>query len=68
METRYISVVGMTCDHCARAVTAEVSKLPGVTDVDVDVTAGKVRITASQPLDDAALREAIDEAGYEFAG
>jgi copper chaperone CopZ len=58
----------MTCDHCARAVTAEISKLPGATDVDVDVTAGKVRITASQPLDDAALREAIDEAGYEFAG
>ena len=68
VETRSISVTGMSCDHCARAVQAEVGKLPGVADVDVDVTAGRVRITAEPLPDDAALREAIEEAGYEFAG
>ena len=68
VETRSISVTGMSCDHCARAVQAEVGKLPGIADVDVDVTAGRVRITAEPLPDDAALREAIEEAGYEFAG
>jgi copper chaperone len=68
VETRSIAVAGMSCDHCARAVRAEVGKLPGVTAVDVDVAAGKVQITGEQVPGDAALREAIEEAGYEFAG
>ena len=68
VETRSISVTGMSCDHCARAVRAEVGKLAGVADVDVDVAAGQVRITAEPLPGDAALREAIEEAGYEFAG
>jgi copper chaperone len=68
VETRSIVVTGMSCEHCARAVRDEVGKLPGVTEVDVDVAAGKVRITGEQVPGDAALREAIEEAGYEFAG
>jgi copper chaperone len=58
----------MSCEHCAKAVTAEISKLPGVTDVDVDVAGGKVKITAAVVPDDADLRAAIDEAGYELVG
>jgi len=58
----------MSCDHCARVVQSEVGKLPGVAGVDVDVTAGRVRITAEPQPDDAALRKAIEKAGYEFAG
>ena len=58
----------MTCDHCASAVRAEISKLPGVTDVDVDVAAGTVRITGDPLPGDNPLRAAIKEAGYEFAG
>jgi copper chaperone len=58
----------MTCDHCASAVRAEISKLPGVTRVDVDVAAGTVRITGDSLPGDAPLREAIEEAGYEFTG
>jgi len=68
VATRSVMVTGMNCDHCARAVRAEVGKLPGVTEVDVDVAAGRVRITADPLPDDAALREAISEAGYELAG
>jgi copper chaperone len=68
VETRSIAVVGMSCDHCANAVRAEIGKLPGVTEVDVDVAAGKVRVTGTQRQDDAALRGAVEEAGYEFAG
>jgi len=58
----------MTCEHCARAVRDEVGKIPGVSAVDVDVAAGKVRVTGSPVPGDAALREAVTEAGYQFAG
>ena len=58
----------MTCEHCARAVRDEVGKIPGVVDVDVDVAAGKVRVTGSPVPGDSALREAIEEAGYRLAG
>jgi len=68
METRSIVVSGMSCDHCAKAVRAEVGQLPGVTEVEVDVAAGTVRISAEHMPGDAALREAVEEAGYEFAG
>ena len=68
VESRSIVVTGMSCEHCANAVRAEVGQLSGVTEVDVDVAAGRVRITAEQLPGDAALREAIEEAGYEFTG
>jgi copper chaperone len=68
VETRSFTVTGMSCEHCARAVRAEVGKLPGITDIDVDVTAGAVRISGEPLPDDAAVRAAIQEAGYEFAG
>jgi copper chaperone CopZ len=68
MEVRSIAVTGMTCGHCANAVRSEVGKLPGVADVHVDVAGGTVRISAGPMPGDAALREAIEEAGYEFAG
>ena len=48
--------------------TGEISKLPGVTGVDVDVGAGTVRLIGDPVLGDTTLREAVEEAGYEFAG
>jgi copper chaperone len=68
VSTRSIAVTGMTCDHCASAVRAEISKLPGVTGIDVDVAGGTVRVTGDPLPGDASLREAVEEAGYEFAG
>jgi copper chaperone len=65
---RSIAVTGMTCEHCASAVKAEISRLPGVSGVDVDVAAGTVRISGDPLPGDTPLREAIEEAGYEFAG
>jgi copper chaperone len=60
-------VVGMTCDHCARAIRAEVGAIEGVTDVDVELTRGVVRVIAEQPLPTTALRDAVEEAGYTLA-
>lgn len=57
-------VSGMTCGHCASAVTAEVSQVPGVKQVSVDVPNGQVHVTSIQPLTTAEIRTAIDEAGY----
>ena len=58
----------MSCDHCASAIRAEISKLPGVTGIDVDVAAGTVRVSGDPLPGDALLREAVGEAGYELAG
>jgi copper chaperone CopZ len=55
----------MTCGQCVGAVSAEVSEIPGVSRVRVDLASGAVRITSDGPLDDAAVRAAISEAGYE---
>jgi copper chaperone CopZ len=60
-------VVGMTCHHCEAAITAELSKLPAVTRVVVDVATGTVTTESSKPLDRDDVAAAIDEAGYEFA-
>lgn len=65
MSTRTITVSGMTCGHCVRAVKEELAKLSGVTDVDVQLDDGKVTITSEADLDADEVRAAIDEAGYE---
>ncbi|MGX5653663.1 heavy-metal-associated domain-containing protein [Geodermatophilus nigrescens] len=58
-------VTGMTCGHCAASVTEEVSKIPGVTDVQVDVATGRVTVLADEPVPADAVTAAVDEAGYE---
>ena len=60
-------VVGMTCHHCESAITSELSKLPAVTRVVVDVAAGTVTTENLKPLDRDVVAAAIDEAGYELA-
>lgn len=68
MTTTSVKVAGMTCGHCVSAVTKELQGLDGVTDVAVDLVAGgtsTVRVTSDVPLDDATLRAAVDEAGYD---
>ncbi len=68
MSTATYTVVGMTCGHCVNAVTEEVSQLPGVTGVEVDLTSGGVTVTSEAPVDESAVRAAVEEAGYEVAG
>ena len=62
--TSTYTVVGMTCGHCVAAVTEEVTKIDGVTSVDVDLPSGRVTVESDQPVDDAAFAAAVDEAGY----
>ena len=68
MSTATYTVTGMTCGHCVSSVTEEVSQLPGVTAVDVDLVSGGLTVTSQAPVDEAAVRAAVEEAGYEVAG
>jgi copper chaperone len=65
-ESRIYSVPGVHCEHCRAAITAEVGAVPGVEAVAVDLDAKRVTVSGG-PLDDLALRAAIDEAGYDVA-
>lgn len=65
-ETATYTVPSMHCGHCERAVKDELGAIPGVTAVDVDLETKLVTVTGTR-LDDAALRAAIEEAGYEAA-
>lgn len=64
MSTSTYTVEGMTCGHCVQSVTEEVSGLPGVTGVDVELASGRVTVSSDQPVDDSAVRAAVSEAGY----
>jgi copper chaperone CopZ len=57
-------VTGMTCGHCQRAVTEEISRIPGIRGVAVDLATGSVTVTATRPVDRADVALAVDEAGY----
>jgi copper chaperone len=62
-----VTVTGMTCGHCVGSVRTEVSQIPGVTDVEVDLDSGRVTVTSEVPIDLETMRASIDEAGYELA-
>ena len=62
-ELTYL-VAGMTCDHCTIAVTGEVTNVPGVTAVEVDLDTKLVQVRGAD-IDGAAVVAAIDEAGYD---
>jgi copper chaperone CopZ len=69
-QTITVGVQGMTCSHCVNHVTQEVSAIPGVTDVSVELVNGgtsQVTISAAEPISDEAIAAAIDEAGYTVA-
>ncbi len=63
MGATVITVAGMTCGHCVNAVQTEISRLPGVTEADIDLETPAVKITAEPPPDAAALPAAMTAAG-----
>ncbi len=67
MTTRTFNVEGMSCDHCVHAITGEVSKVDGVSSVNVDLDQKQVTVDGEHFGDDA-VRAAIDEAGYTVVG
>jgi copper chaperone len=65
--TQTYTVTGMTCGHCVASVTEEVEEIPGVESVEVVLETGSLTITSSDPIDDAAVQAAVEDAGYALA-
>ena len=66
MTSATYQVTGMSCEHCVRAVTTELTSLAGVTGVNVDLVPGgtsAVTVTSDKPLAERAVAAALDEAG-----
>ena len=68
MSQSTFAVTGMTCAHCVASVTEEISEIDGVSDVAVDLPSGAVTVTSDRPVDEAQVRAAVEEAGYDLAG
>jgi copper ion binding protein len=68
LNRRTYTVTGMTCAHCVASVTEEVGAVDGVTGVAVDLPTGAVTVTSAEPVDEARVRAAVEEAGYRLAG
>ena len=67
MTTAEYTVSGMTCAHCVASVTEEVRGVAGVTAVTVDLASGALTVTSDEPLSDADVRSAVEEAGYRLS-
>ena len=65
--TQNYTVTGMTCGHCVMSVTEEVQEIPGVENVDVVLATGSLTVTSSEPVDDEAVKTAVEDAGYQLA-
>lgn len=66
-QTMRIRVEGMTCGHCVAAVTEELSRVPGVHAVHVDLDSGVAEVRAAAPIDPSAFAAAVEDAGYTIA-
>jgi copper chaperone CopZ len=66
-STATYTVSGMTCGHCVASVTEEVSEVPGVEHVDVVLETGALTVTSAEPVDDATIKAAVEEAGYSVS-
>ncbi|OIJ85042.1 heavy-metal-associated domain-containing protein [Streptomyces colonosanans] len=66
--TTVYKVSGMSCGHCEGAISGEISEIAGVSAVTAVASTGEVTVVSAAPLDDEAVRAAVDEAGYELVG
>lgn len=66
--TESFVVSGMTCEHCVASVTEELTEITTIDTVSVDLEQGQVTVTSAQPIEDDAIREAIEGIGYDFGG
>ncbi|MCF3135025.1 MULTISPECIES: heavy-metal-associated domain-containing protein [Streptomyces] len=66
--TTVYKVSGMSCGHCEGSVSGEISQIPGVSSVTAVASSGEVTVVSAAPLDEEAVRGAVDEAGFDLVG
>ncbi|MFG2458219.1 heavy-metal-associated domain-containing protein [Streptomyces sp. NPDC048523] len=66
--TAVYKVSGMSCGHCEGSVSGEISEIAGVSSVKAVASTGEVTVVSTEPLDEEAVRAAVDEAGFELVG
>ncbi|MFE9765506.1 heavy-metal-associated domain-containing protein [Streptomyces sp. NPDC005808] len=66
--TTVYQVSGMSCGHCEGSVSGELSGIAGVSSVKAVASTGEVTVVSAAPLDEDAVRAAVDEAGFELVG
>jgi copper chaperone CopZ len=67
MTNSDFTVIGMTCHSCAMTVTEEVTQVPGVDDVYVELATGRLTVSSDSSLDPALVKAAVEDAGYRLA-
>jgi copper chaperone len=67
MSTTTVTVMGMSCGGCALSVREEIGDISGVRAVDVELSSGRVLIESDRPVEDVAIKNAVEEAGYRLA-
>jgi copper chaperone len=65
MATTEFQVTGMSCGHCEASVREELSKIGAIEQIYVSAASGKLVITTTEPVADADVIAAVDEAGYQ---
>ena len=68
MSTTTVTVSGMSCGHCATSVREEITEIPGVRAVEVDLASGNVTIDSDNVVGADVIRTAVEDAGYQLAG
>ena len=63
-----MKIEGMMCAHCEAAVKKALEAIPEVVDAEVSHTAGTAVVTLQSPVDDAALKKAVEDKDYKVLG
>ena len=66
MAERVYTVPDVSCEHCVSAITKELSQIDGVNKIDVDLKTKQVRVDAAESVPEGAIRDGIDEAGFDI--
>jgi len=67
MKKVTLNVSGMSCGHCEKAVKGALLAVEGVENVDVELKTGKVEVQAADNISEQALKDAVEEQGYDVA-
>ena len=63
-----LKIEGMMCTHCSGRVKKALEEVPGVLSAEVSHESGTAVVTLGAPVDDAVLKKAVEDQGYQVVG